>query len=452
MNKDQVPVYQTPPVTILRHPGALDQVLESQILDRTESSPSGSCSSTSTETTPANLPDFDFSLNEWNWAQAGGAEEGSSSSESMTTSGLCLKVVRQPEEQHRARYLSEGSRGAIKDRSGTSNCTIQLTGFYRPTRVELFAAMGTDRILPHQLYKLIPVSGKSANVTPCRKMVAHDGIECLEVVLRPESSMTAVLDCVGILKICSYDAKNRKRFHGTSGGPHSEVKIAFRAYIPHETENNTFTVLETQTETIRCVQQLGVPEVLKMSLNNSPARGGGDLFIIGRNFDRNTVVVFREYKDDGTLAWNAEAAIDKQFLHQCHIVCTIPTYHNLYKGGNVSVTVKCGQKSSHPYNFIYTPSVTEDDHDWRPPASPQFNQRNDFEFYDFPPATNNFNSNFSADSSVNSQMGQKFIISANQVFDFDQNQKYFQLTSPETKRPKIQIFRQGDFTRGNGTL
>ena len=127
-----------------------------------------------------------------------------------------------------------------------------MTGFYRPTRVELFASTGSGQPLPHQLYKLIPVSGKSANVTPCRKIVAHDGIECLEVLLRPESSMTAVLDCVGILKICSYDAKNRKRFHGTSGGPHSEVRIAFRAYIPHDGENNTFTVLETQTETIRC--------------------------------------------------------------------------------------------------------------------------------------------------------------------------------------------------------
>jgi hypothetical protein len=37
-----------------------------------------------------------------------------------------LRITRQPEEQHRARYLSEGSRGAIKDRSGTSHCTIQV--------------------------------------------------------------------------------------------------------------------------------------------------------------------------------------------------------------------------------------------------------------------------------------------------------------------------------------
>lgn len=32
----------------------------------------------------------------------------------------------QPEEQHRARYASEGSRGAIKDRAGGSFCTIQV--------------------------------------------------------------------------------------------------------------------------------------------------------------------------------------------------------------------------------------------------------------------------------------------------------------------------------------
>lgn len=41
-----------------------------------------------------------------------------------------LAVIRQPEKQHRARYLSEGSRGAIKDRTGTSNCTIQVNYFF----------------------------------------------------------------------------------------------------------------------------------------------------------------------------------------------------------------------------------------------------------------------------------------------------------------------------------
>ena len=133
MNEDQVPVYQQTPVAVLQQPGALDQVIENQIPDRTDSCQSeSSVSSTSTDTPTANLPEFDFSLNDWVWHHNSVTDESPDSAESVTaTSGLCLRVTRQPEEQHRARYLSEGSRGAIKDRSGTSNCTIQVIFFNR---------------------------------------------------------------------------------------------------------------------------------------------------------------------------------------------------------------------------------------------------------------------------------------------------------------------------------
>lgn len=33
------------------------------------------------------------------------------------TANYELRIISQPEEQHRARYLTEGSRGAVKDRS-----------------------------------------------------------------------------------------------------------------------------------------------------------------------------------------------------------------------------------------------------------------------------------------------------------------------------------------------
>ncbi|CAD5209041.1 unnamed protein product [Bursaphelenchus xylophilus] len=243
-----------------------------------------------------------------------------------------IVVIKQPEEQHRARYLSEGSRGAIKDRNGSSHCTIKLQGFYRPTRVEMFAANGTGDLNPHQFYKLIPVSGKSATTTPCKKVVAHDGVECLEVLLRPENDMTAM------------------------------------AYVLSGQEQ--VQVIKSFTEPIRCVQQLGVPEVLKMSLSKAQASGGQEMFIIGRNFDRNTTVLFREYTDSGTLCWTAEAEIQKPFFHQCHIVCLIPEYPNKYRGGTVSVTVKCGQKYSHPSTFIYLPCEEQED-EWCPPGSPR---------------------------------------------------------------------------------
>uniref|UniRef100_A0A1I7RKX7 RHD domain-containing protein n=1 Tax=Bursaphelenchus xylophilus TaxID=6326 RepID=A0A1I7RKX7_BURXY len=286
-----------------------------------------------------------------------------------------IVVIKQPEEQHRARYLSEGSRGAIKDRNGSSHCTIKLQGFYRPTRVEMFAANGTGDLNPHQFYKLIPVSGKSATTTPCKKVVAHDGVECLEVLLRPENDMTAILDCIGILKICSYNNRQRRQRRTNANTNDSSenlnavsTRICFRAYVLSGQEQ--VQVIKSFTEPIRCVQQLGVPEVLKMSLSKAQASGGQEMFIIGRNFDRNTTVLFREYTDSGTLCWTAEAEIQKPFFHQCHIVCLIPEYPNKYRGGTVSVTVKCGQKYSHPSTFIYLPCEEQED-EWCPPGSPR---------------------------------------------------------------------------------
>lgn len=37
-------------------------------------------------------------------------------------------------------------------------------------------------------------------------------------------------------------------------------------------------------------------------------------------------------------------------------MCTVPEYHNKYRGGTVSVTVRCGQKLSHPNTFVYLPT------------------------------------------------------------------------------------------------
>ncbi len=40
--------------------------------------------------------------------------------------GLELKLLVQPEDQHRARYMTEGSRGAVKDKSQQSHPVIQV--------------------------------------------------------------------------------------------------------------------------------------------------------------------------------------------------------------------------------------------------------------------------------------------------------------------------------------
>jgi hypothetical protein len=39
---------------------------------------------------------------------------------------VALEIINQPETQHRARYLTEGSRGAIKDRSGEGYPVVKV--------------------------------------------------------------------------------------------------------------------------------------------------------------------------------------------------------------------------------------------------------------------------------------------------------------------------------------
>lgn len=50
---------------------------------------------------------------------------------------VALTIVKQPEQQHRARYQTEGSRGAVKDREGNGFPVVQLTGYYKPAMLQV---------------------------------------------------------------------------------------------------------------------------------------------------------------------------------------------------------------------------------------------------------------------------------------------------------------------------
>lgn len=68
----------------------------------------------------------------------------------------------------------------------------QLVGYYRPTRVEIYATR-LDGYTPHQSYSLAVVGTKAgAGLTPCQRVKSRDGMDCLEVTLHPESGMNAV--------------------------------------------------------------------------------------------------------------------------------------------------------------------------------------------------------------------------------------------------------------------
>lgn len=48
-----------------------------------------------------------------------------------------LQIITQPEQQHRARYQTEGSRGAVKDRSGNAFPVVKLNGYNKSTTLQV---------------------------------------------------------------------------------------------------------------------------------------------------------------------------------------------------------------------------------------------------------------------------------------------------------------------------
>ena len=99
---------------------------------------------------------------------------------------------------HRHRYQTEGSRGAVKDRSGNGFPIVKLIGYDKPTTLQIFIGTDVGRVAPHMFYQACKVSGK--NSTPCNEKKV-EGTIVIEIDLKPDNEMTATCDCVGILKV-----------------------------------------------------------------------------------------------------------------------------------------------------------------------------------------------------------------------------------------------------------
>lgn len=55
----------------------------------------------------------------------------------------------------------------------------------------------------------------------------------------------------------------------------------------------------------------------RKSLVSCPANGGLELYLLGKNFLKETRVVFSQ-KQDGRSVWEEEVVPDKEFLQQVH--------------------------------------------------------------------------------------------------------------------------------------
>ncbi|CAB1313719.1 unnamed protein product [Coregonus sp. 'balchen'] len=223
--------------------------------------------------------------------------------------GKELKILVQPETQHRARYLTEGSRGSVKDRTQQGFPTVKLEGVSEPVVLQVFVASDAGRVKPHGFYQACRVTGR--NTTACKEV----DIEGTTVIELRNADVEARIGVAGSKK------------------KSTRARLAFRVNIPQP--DGSVLTLQTTSSPILCTQPAGVPEILKKSLHSCSVRGGEELFIIGKNFLKGT---------------------------KNHVVVKVPPYHSLSVSSPVSVGVYIMTNAGRSHDiqpFTYTPDSAE---------------------------------------------------------------------------------------------
>ena len=75
-------------------------------------------------------------------------------------------------------------------------------------------------------------------------------------------------------------------------------------------------------------QPPGVPEICKKSLTSCPVTGGAELFVLGKNFLKDTKVIFQQ--PDVHPPWEETVLPDKEFLQQVKMTETWNKNFNFY--------------------------------------------------------------------------------------------------------------------------
>ncbi|KAJ8302434.1 hypothetical protein KUTeg_018830 [Tegillarca granosa] len=103
--------------------------------------------------------------------------------------GVELRILEQPEEQHRARYLTEGSRGAVKNRSQDGHPLVKLFGYEGPAVLQVFVGNDTGRVKPHGFYQACKVAAQPIGQPEACKLSrlesTVDGGEELFIIVGP---------------------------------------------------------------------------------------------------------------------------------------------------------------------------------------------------------------------------------------------------------------------------
>ncbi|RWS09374.1 hypothetical protein B4U79_17422 [Dinothrombium tinctorium] len=269
-----------------------------------------------------------------------------------------LKIIKQPSNYHRARYLTEGVRRPLADANGTSFPTVKLVGFDKaPVKALCYISDANTIEKPHPLFRICAVHSKYGNNAT---EVQFGDSTAIEFSFRPENGMEAVLNCIGIVKQRMFEIKLKER----KSNKHSDKEKAKQSQrdgkpgccrlvfqCKHPKKNG---ILRAVSDTILCKQITKAPEIHRISINQSSVRGGDELFIFGKNFSSEAKVVFSVGKQ-----WRKAVKPQKEFVHKTHLVCNIPAFDTDYADLDAQAKIEAqlcvfsSGKSSNSQHFTY---------------------------------------------------------------------------------------------------
>uniref|UniRef100_A0A6I8NZP7 Nuclear factor of activated T cells 3 n=1 Tax=Ornithorhynchus anatinus TaxID=9258 RepID=A0A6I8NZP7_ORNAN len=278
--------------------------------------------------------------------------------------GQCeLKIEIQPKTHHRAHYETEGSRGAVKASTG-GHPVVKLLGYSeKPVNLQMFIGTADDRYLrPHAFYQVHRITGKTVATASQEMIIASTKV--LEIPLLPENSMSASIDCAGILKLRNSDIELRKG-ETDIGRKNTRVRLVFRVHIPQP--SGKVLSLQTASIPVECSQRSAqeLPQIEKYNINSCSVNGGHEMIVTGSNFLPESKIIFLEKGQDGRPQWEVEGKIIREKCQGANIVLEVPPYHNKTVTAAVQVQFYlCNgkRKKSQSQRFTYTPVLMKQEH------------------------------------------------------------------------------------------
>ncbi|XP_016135983.1 nuclear factor of activated T-cells, cytoplasmic 4 isoform X2 [Sinocyclocheilus grahami] len=279
-----------------------------------------------------------------------------------------LRIEVQPRPHHRAHYETEGSRGAVKASPG-GHPVVKLVGYTerQPLSLQVFVGTADDRsIRPHPFYQIHRVTGKMVGTASQESIQA--GTKLLDIPLNPENSMTALIDCAGILKLRNSDIELRKG-ETDVGRKNTRVRLVFRTHLPLSppiVPPGRVLALQVASLPIECSQRSAqeLPVVESISLTSCSTEGGEELLLGGTNFLPTSRVFFMERGSDGKVQWEEEAHVDRDKSNENLLCVQVPAYNDLSLNHPVSVCLYVSngkRKRSSTHCFKYLPIMFKEE-------------------------------------------------------------------------------------------